>query len=113
MSVKKIIFTLVFSFVLSFCFYPVVTLAATTSDSIPEMALTECLTYLVSATEFEVNSTYPICDHRDPTVSHSTLLYLRTVYFSNVIDECTDVRDWYRCALCGYETYWVRMKIYN
>ncbi len=108
MSIKKIFLAIVCSFTLSFCLFPEVTLAANTSNSVPEMPLTEGTTNLVSETEFALNSAHPVCNHDDPTKTlHSSMRFLFTIYYYNAIDSRTDVRDWYQCTLCGYETFFV------
>ncbi|HKM04540.1 MAG TPA: hypothetical protein VJZ04_08155 [Lachnospiraceae bacterium] len=127
MNVKKILFGLVGSFALSVCLSPVVTLAATISDSVSEIvleaniadsvpeALTECPSNFASISVFAVNSANPVCDHRDPQNPlhpHSTMRYLRTVNFYNWIELRYDVRRWYQCVLCTYETFFVTEYIY-
>ena len=119
MSVKKFLFGLVCSFVMSACFSPMVSSAATTSESVPETEISVNLIDGENATlrpteiaivAYADGSTYPVCDHNDPTSGrypHSTMRYIRTVRAYNYIEMRCDIRDWYECVLCGYSTFWV------
>ena len=112
MNVKKILLTLVSSFILSLCLSPIETLAATisdsgsemvltvtTSDSVPGNTMTEYPSMMVSA------SAIPVCDHGDPAVTlHSSMQkFLRTSIYWDPINNIYKEWAWYQCVLCGFE----------
>ena len=106
MNFKRIFLAFICSFAMLLCTPPTVASAATVSEDV----LMECQPDLVTASEIAVNSTIPVCDHRDPKnplYPHSTMRYIRTVDWYNYVESRYDVREWYQCTLCGYETFWV------
>ncbi len=86
MNFKRIFLTFACSFAVLLCTPPTVASAATVSQPVSEEVLIECQTDLVTANEIVVNSTEPVCDHRDPKnplYPHSTMRYIRTVDWYN------------------------------
>ena len=82
MNFKRIFLTFACSFAVLLCTPPTVASAATVSQPVSEEVLIECQPDLVTANEIVVNSTEPVCDHRDPKnplYPHSTMRYIRTV----------------------------------
>ena len=89
------------------CFSPMVSSAATTSESVPETEMSVNLIDGENATlgpteiaivAYAYDSTYPVCDHNDPTKGiypHSTMRYIRTTRVYNYIEMRYDIRDWY------------------
>lgn len=52
----------------------------------------------------------PVCNHDDPTnprVENSSMRYVRTVQYYNVMESRYDTRDYYVCVVCGYERFFV------
>lgn len=85
-------------------------LPASNSNSDQDMSLAECTSNPDTATAITTYSTQPECEHGDPTNGlhpHSTMRYIRTVNYYNPIKSRYDIRDYYQCTLCGYETFFV------
>lgn len=118
------------SLVLLFCWSPLVTFAATHTEPVMTTEATSSISFdnsLSKADEIDMsseqivkplltaNSSRPVCDHRDPTnplYPHSSMRFLRTGKYYNVIEQRYDIRDWYQCTLCGYETFFVHGYVY-
>ena len=116
MKITKIIIITVCNFILSFCLLPLDCLAATDSATVIEKTNTiyvDCVTCENiddTMSLMSMRSSVPVCDHSDPTNPlnpHSSMRYIRTVDYVNYIENRIDVRDWYQCIICGYETFFV------
>lgn len=117
MRFMKFLSVLICGLVLSLCLSPTEVMAAYNSKPVSEVALAESTSQNVPTTAVMVIPVpHPVCEHTDPYYGlhpKSTMRYINTGTFWNPIELRYDIRDWYQCTVCGYETFWVHGYKYN
>ena len=58
----------------------------------------------------------PQCMHNDPDnpfTLHTSMRFISRVLYYNYIELRYDIRDYYECIFCGYQTFWVHGYVYD